>query len=259
MTTQNGFPPERRFPIFLSEDAEITEQLDIRKALDRAAISSRILKASILAVTATAIAIAILLGDPVALLTDITASWVDKSAHQPGTEPSASTIPSVAGTQDLPPATKDASTRDETAAALEPVDQSQTEIAQPSTDDLRKQFEAWAAERDTRAQVEPVQPVQDAPAQVVQQNAPVKVIQDTPVQAVHDAQAQVRPVKKHRRVRSVHNARAEIRSSRNPRAQVREEQNARVQAPPVPDARAPDQPGQNVQAPSFLQNFGWRN
>lgn len=254
MGTKSGFQPDDRFPVFLSEHAEKTGQPDIGKDWDRAAISSRILKTSILAVTATAIGIAILsVGNPVALLANVTASWVDKSALQPGGDSSTSTIQSIASTQELPPTTRDAPTRDEIAAAFEPADQSQTEIGQPPAEALLKQFQAWAAEEDTRVQVGPVQPVQDAPVEVVQ-----------------DAPAQVRPMEKHRQVRSVQNARAEIRPERNPRAKVRrehnprakvprEEQNARAQVPPVPDARAQHQSVQNGQLPWLLQRFGWRN
>jgi len=249
MATRDGFQPDRP-PIFLSEHAEETEQPDIGKAWDIATISSRILKASIVAVTVTAIGIAILsIGNPVALVANVTDWWVDKSALQPGADPStsaiqsiASTHQSIASTQDLQPTTTDAPTRDEIAAAVEPADQSQTEIGQPLTEALFKQFEAWAAEQETRTQVEPAQPVQAAP---------VKVVQDAP--------ARVRPVKKHRRVRSVENARAEIRTQRNHRAKAREEQDARVQVPPVPDTRAQDQPVQNAQTPSLLQSLGLRN
>lgn len=250
MANKDGFPLDDRYPVFLSEQAEETGQPDIGKVLGRAAISSRILKASILVATATAIGIAILsVGDPVALVADITASWVDKPALQPDTDPSTPAIQSIAGTQDLPTTTSDAPARDEIAAAVEPADQAQTEIGQPPTEALFKQFQAWADEQDTRAQAVPVQPVQAAPVQVAQ---------DARAQAVQDAPAQVRPVKKHRRVRSVQNARAEIRHQRNPRAKLREEQNAREQAPPVPDARAQEQPVQNGQFPSLLQSFGLR-
>ena len=73
MATKDGFQPDRS-PIFLSEHAEETEQADIGKAWDIAIISSRILKTSILAVTVTAIGIAILsVGDPVALVANVTA------------------------------------------------------------------------------------------------------------------------------------------------------------------------------------------
>ena len=170
MATKDGFPPDDR-PLFLSEHAEEIEQPDIGKAWDIAAISSRILKMSIVAVTVTAIGIAILsIGNPVVLVANVTDWWVDKSALQPGADPSTSTIQSVAGTQDLLPTTTDAPARDEIAAAVEPADrsaaaveqsaaavepseQSQAEVGQPLTEALFKQFQAWAAAEETRARV----------------------------------------------------------------------------------------------------------
>ena len=250
MATNNGFPPDDRVPFFLSEHAEQTGQPDIGKVWKRAAISSRILTMSIWAVTATAIGIAILsVGDPVALVENVTAKWVEKPALQPDADPPAPAIQSVAGTQDLPTTTSDAPARDEIAAAVEPADQNQTAIGQPPAETLfqppaealLKEFEAWAAKQDSRAQVVPVQPEQAAPVQVAQ-----------------DARAQAQPRKKHRRARSVHNARAEIRTQRNHRARVREEQNARVEVPAVPDARTQEQSVQNVQTPSLLQSLGLR-
>jgi hypothetical protein len=255
MATKDDFPLDRS-PLFLSEHAETSEQPDIGKALNRAAISSRILKTSILAATATAIGIGILsVGNPVELFGNVTALWSDKSAVQPGADPSTSTTQSIASSQDMPPTTTDAPTRDEVAAAVEPADQSQAavgqsqaevgqsqaEVSQPVTEALFKQFQAWAAEGETRAQAGPAQPMQAAP---------VKVVQDAP--------ARVRPVKKHRHVRSVQNARAEIRPQRNHRARVREEQDPRGQVPPVADPRAQDQSLQNAQPPSLLQSLGLR-
>ena len=267
MPTKDGFTPDHPLPLFLSERADEPEQPGIGIAWDRAVISSRILKTSIFVVTATAIVFAILsVGNPVAFFANVTASLVDISALQPGTDQSTPTIQSTAGTQDLPPmdeppanaganpepapplddktalrpptsgspTSTDAPTRNEIAAASEPTDQ--TENRQPSADALFKQFQAWKAER---AQV---QPAQDAPAQVVQ-----------------DARPQVRPMKKHRHVRPEQNARAEIRPVQNPQKKVRREQNAQVQVPPVQDARAQDQPVQNAQAPSFLQSLSLRN
>ena len=158
MTTKDGFQPDRS-PIFLSEPAEEIGQADIGKALDRAVISSRILKASIWAATATAIGIAILLvGDPVALVENVTATWVEKPALQLDAGPSAPAIQSIAGTQDLPTTTSDAPARDEIAAAVEPADQSraevgqsQAEVGQPLNEALFKQFQAWATEEETRS------------------------------------------------------------------------------------------------------------
>jgi hypothetical protein len=258
MTTNDGFQPDRS-PIFLSEHAEETEQPDIGKAWDIATISSRILKASILAVTVTAIGIAILsIGNPVTLVANVTDWWVDKSALQPEADPSTSTVQTIASTQDLPPTTTDTPPRDEIAAAVEPADQSraevgqsqtgigqsqaetgqsQAEVGQPLTEALFKQFQAWAADEETRAQARPAQPVQAS--------------------RVQDAPARALPVKKHRQVRSMQNARAEIRPQRNHRANARQEQDA--QAPPVADPRAQDPAVQNAQTPSFLQSLGLRN
>jgi hypothetical protein len=267
MPTKDGLTNDHHLTLVLAEHAAEPEQRDIGKAWDRAVIPSRIPKTSILVVTAIAIGVAVMsVGNPVVLLANVTASLFDTSALQPGTGQSTPTIQSTAGTQDLLPtarheppinpgaspesappsdgktAATDAPTRNEIAAALEPADQSQAEADQPSADDLFKQFQAWAAEQDQRAQVRSVQPAQDAPARVVQ-----------------DARRQVRPMQVHRQVRHAQNARAEIRPVQDPRKKVRREQNARVQVPPVQDARAQGQSVQNTQTPSFLQSIGWRN
>jgi hypothetical protein len=256
MPTKDGFTPDHPVPRFLAEHAEEPEQPYIGKAWDGAVISSRILKTSILVITATAIGIAVLsVGNPVVLFTNVTASLFDTSALQPGAGQSTPTIQSTAGTQDLPPTAGDAPTRDEIAAASEPADQSQTKISEPPAEALLKQLQAWAGEEDARAPVEPVQPAQHARAQ----DGSAQPVQDAPAQVVQDAPAQVRPMQKHRHFRRVQNARAEIRPERHPRAKVRREQNARAQVAPVQDPRAQDQSVQNAQAPSFLQNFGWRN
>ena len=249
MVTNDGFQPDR--PLFLSEPAEEIGQPDIGKVWKRSVISSRILTMSIWAVTATAIGIAILsVENPVALVADFTASWVDKPALQPATDPSTSSIQSIAGTQDSATTTGDAPAREEIAAVSEPADQNQaaivvqppaTEIVQPPAQALLKEFEAWAAKQDSRAEAVPVEPAQAAPVQVAQA---------APVQA--------QPAKKHRRARSVHNARAEIRPQRIHRVRAREA-SAPVPIAPVPDARAPELPVQNAQTPSLFQSLGWRN
>jgi hypothetical protein len=264
MPTKDGLTSDHPLPLFLAEHAEEPEQWDIGNAWDRAAISSRILKTSILIVAATAIGVAVIsVGNPVVLLANVTASLFDTSA-QPGTGQSTPTIQSTVGTQDLLPAARDkppfnpgaspesappsdgiatdTPTRNDIAAAFEPADQNQAEAGQPSADDLFQQFQAWAAEQDQRAQVSSGQPAQDAPAQVVQ-----------------NARQRVRPMQVHRQVRHVQNARAEIRPVQNPRKKVRREQNARVQVPPVQDAQAQGQSVQNAEAPSFLQSLGLRN
>jgi hypothetical protein len=169
MATKDDFPPADPVPLFLSDQAEESEQPGIGKAWDRAVIGSRILKTSILAVTAAAIAFAIL-GNPIVLLANATALLVGRSAPQSGTgqlfqawatkqdaRGQTSTIQSTAGAQALPPTARDAPTRDEIAAAFKTATQDQTEISRPPAETLFRQFQAWAAGQDARAQVWPAQ------------------------------------------------------------------------------------------------------
>jgi hypothetical protein len=262
MVAEDGFHSDRP-PIFLSEYPDEIGQRDVGKRWDLATISSRILKTSILAVAVTAIGIAVLsVGNPVMLVANVTDWWVDKPALQPEADLATSTTQTIVGTQDSPTTTTDAPPSVEIAAAVEPAEPSQAETAgqrqaesgqrqaensqpitadnQPVTEELFKQFRAWAAEEETRKQAGSAQA------------APVRVAQDGPAQA--------RPAKKHRRVHSVQNARAEIRPQRHHRARVREQQlDAREQVPPVADPRAADPSVQNAQPPSFLQSLGIRN
>ena len=232
--TKDGYDQDHPMPLVLVDEVE---QQDIGKAWDGAVISSRVRKASILGATATAIFVAILwVGNPATLFADLTASLVDKSALQPGTDQSTLTIHSTADAPALPLTAKDAPTRDEMAAATEPADQNQTENSEPPSDAL------LALDKDAQARVGPVR---DAPGQVVQ-NAPA------PVTA--NARASLRPMQEDRHVRPVHHEQAEIRPVQNPRKKVRQEQTARAEVPPVQDAGAQDQPMQN-----FLQGLGLRN
>jgi len=57
MPTKDDFTPDYPLPVFLSQHADVPEQPGIGIAWDRAVISSRILKTSILVVTAAAFAI----------------------------------------------------------------------------------------------------------------------------------------------------------------------------------------------------------
>ncbi len=259
MTTDNRFQPDRP-PIFLSGHAEEAVQPDVEKGWDVATISSRIFKASALAAAVTTIGVgALSFGNPVLLVTSVTDWWNDKPALQLEADTSASPIQTMADA----PAAIDVPPREEIAAAPAPanqdqaeavqrpaesvqvpaessqrqvaVAQSQTENSPPVSQELFKQFQAWAAEEEARA----------ASARAAQ----ARVAQDTP---------QARPVKKHRRVHSVQNARAEVRPRRQNRARVREEQDAGGQPPPVADPRAPDPATQNAQQPSFFQSLGLR-
>jgi hypothetical protein len=169
--TKDDFPPDYPIPLFLSDQAEELEPPDIGKAWDRAVISSRILKTSILAVTAAVIVFAILsMGNPIVLFANATASLVGASVPQSGAgqlfeawaakqdaRARTPTIQSTAGAQALPPTAKGASARDEIAAAFKTAPQDQTEISQPPAEALFKQFRAWAAEQDVQTQLRPVQ------------------------------------------------------------------------------------------------------
>ena len=274
MLTEDRFQQDRP-PIFLSDYRDETGQPDTARGWDVAAISSKVLRASILAVAMTAIGIAVLsVGNPVALVANVT-DWLDnKSAVQVEAEPSTSAIQSVASSQDSVPAATDAPAREEIAAAVQPVEprqqepapavqapqaessqrpteasQGQTQVQAQGqagplmTEELFKQFQAWAAEEETKTQA------------VSAQTAPVRVAQDAPA----PAPAQAKPAKRHRRVHSVQNARAEIRPQRHYRARIRQEQEVQAQAPPAVDPRAPDPSLQNAQPPSFLQSLGFRN
>src|SRR5450755_3507023 len=206
-------------PLFLSDHTEEPEQPVIGKAWHRAAISSRILKTSILVVTAVAMVFAIrLVGNPLVLFTNTTASLVATSAPQDGAQ-SMPTIQSTADAQALPPTASEAPTGEEIAAASNIAYQSHTENPQPAADGLFKEYQAWAAEEDARTQVRPVQ-------------------------------KQVQPVQ---------HARAEVGPARNARAQVRRQQNVRVQVRPVQNAQAQAHPVQNAQPPWLLQSLGGHN
>jgi hypothetical protein len=256
MPTKDDFNPDQRLPRFLAREPE---QQSLGKARDRTVI-----KASIWAAAATALSIAILsvVGNPVMLLADVTASIADvtaslthKSALQPDIYQSTpTTIQSSADVQALPTTAKEVLAREENAASSEPTSQN------PTDEGLFRRFQAWAAEKDEQAEVGPLQSVQDAPAQVVQ-NAPALVVQNAPAQIAEDTRASLKPKQKHRHVRALRNARAEMRPVHNLRKEVRREQNSRVQDPPAQEARAPEQGQfvQNAQPPSFLQTFGSRN
>jgi hypothetical protein len=200
MAAKDGFAPDDPFPIFLSEHAEEREQPGmqpgIRKAWDGAVISSRILKTGILVVTAAAIDLAIpSVGNPVALFANVTASLVDISAFS---------LAPVSRRQQfnqrpaLPPTARDAPTRDEITTALEPADQSQTEIRQPSAETLLKQFQAWAAEQETRDEITgALQPADQSQTEIRQPSAEALLKKFQAWAAEQDARAQIGPVVLH--------------------------------------------------------------
>ncbi|HTE92939.1 MAG TPA: hypothetical protein VK678_05470, partial [Bradyrhizobium sp.] len=177
-------------PLFLSDHSEEPEQPVIGK--DRAVMSSRIVKTSILVVTAAAIVFAIVsVENPLVLFENAMASLFATSTPPDDTGQSMPSIQSTADAQALPPAANEAPTGSEKAAAFKAAafktaDQSQTEIPQPSADVLLNKFQAWAAEADARPQVRPAQPVQEEDARPQVQR--VEPVQDAQAQVVQDAQ-----------------------------------------------------------------------
>jgi len=210
-------------PLFPSDYAEEPDVAGILRAWDRAYIASRILNTSILFVTAGAIVFAVLsAGNPLALFAKARASLIGTSAPQDGTGQLAPIIQSTADRQVLPPTARDVPKGDEMASPREAADQSQTEIRQQPAEDLLKQLQAWAAEEDARAKVEPVQAVE--PVQSVESVKPVEPVQpaqDSRTSVAQEPGPQIRHVQRHRLVRPLQNARAEIRPEQNARAKAR--------------------------------------
>ncbi len=277
MATRDGFPLVR------SDHGEEPGQPGTGTARHRVVISPRILKASILGVTAAAIVVAVVsVENPRVLFANATAFLAALSAPQDGAREempivqSSATTQSSAGTQasamaqTLPPMASEAPTDNEMAAPLKTADQSQTATGQAPTEDLLGQFQAWAAGHDARTEVQPAQPapVQPVPAQPAQE-AKADPVANPAAVPVQEARAEIRPVQNHRPVQShrpvrVKNAQAEIPAKQIHRAKVRREQPARVQVRREQNARAQvqpeqDQPVQNARAPSFLESLGLHN
>jgi hypothetical protein len=210
-------------PLLPSDYAEEPDVAGILRAWDRADTASRILKTGILFVTAGAIVFALLwAGNPLVLFAKARASLIGTSTPQDGTGQLAPIIQSTADRQVLPPTATDAPKGGEMASPREAADQSQTEIRQQPAEDLLKQLQAWAAEEDARAKVEPVPSVE--PVQSVESIKPVE-----PVQSAEDSRTpiaqqpgpQVRHAQRHRLIRPLQNARAELRPEQNARAKAR--------------------------------------
>jgi hypothetical protein len=193
-----------------------------------AIICSRLLKASVLVAVATFIGVPILSPEnPVLLLAALTASQADEPTLQPATDESKPTVQSAHAAEASPPIAE-GPTRDEIAAALRSSHQSQLEKENREHEAaLFREFQAWVAEKDAKAQVR------------VQQDAPAAVVPTS-----------LRPMKKN--LRKVRSARAEIRAMRHTRKQVRREQNGPTQV-----STSQDQTVQNPQPRSLLQILGF--
>ena len=275
MPMNRGSTQDHPVPLFLTDRGDVAEQLD----------SSRILKTALVVLTVSAIGAAVFaFGEPVTRLAAVTASLLDVSAPQsdnastPPAQPVAdvqapppvqaspaiqapTVVQSTADVQAPPATVPDApvsqqpaqeirqDVRKDMAAASQPANPPQAESSEASSDALFRQFQAWSKEQDSRQASRAPGP-QAAPAQ------------DSPAKVESDARAPARTAKKHRRVRAIQNARAEMRAARHSRARVLRERSA--QARPIENARAQDVPVQNApppqpQSPSPLsQFFGWQ-
>jgi hypothetical protein len=255
MPTNDDLTTDHPLPLFLSRHAD---EPDIGGAWDIAVISSRVLRAGLLVVTASAIGF-VLADDPVALFANVKAALFDRSALQLASDRSTAAIQSTSSTQALQLNSADAPTREEIVAAFASARQSQAKISEPPAETLLKQFQTWAAKEDAKenaqAQVTRVQPVQATSEDAQPPARPAQPVQDTTAKVAEDARAPVHPVLRRRHV----NARAEMRPVQNPGRMHRREQNARAQVPPAPDGRVQDAATENAQAPSFVQSPGLHN
>jgi hypothetical protein len=236
--------------------AEEPQQVGILKAWDRAVTASQIMKMSILVVTTAGIVFAVLSVENPIVLANVTASLVGTSAPQDGTR-SMPKIQSTADATALPPTASEASTGGEIAAAFKTANQSQTEISQPPAEALLKQFQAWAAEEETRDEITgAIEPADQT--EIRQPPAEALLKQFQAWAAEKDARAEVRPVKNVREhVRSAPNVRAKVRRVHAARVHVRPVKNARAEVRQEQNSHAHDRSVQSVQASWPERKFGW--
>jgi hypothetical protein len=253
MPTNDGFDPDHALPSFLSGHADEQDEYEQWSPSGLELLSSSSpLKAGILAmgVMVGGIAIALSLGNPGKLFADAMAALPDSSAAQRAAEQLRPPIQSAVDALTSAPNAGGAPARSDIAAADEPANE-------PGT--LLRQFQGWAAWQDAQAQAQAE--AQQADAQQAEADARqaaaeaqrrAQPVQAFAAQIEDDSPAPEQPTRKHRKVRSAQNARAEVRHVQKPRARDLQ-QNAAGQAQPVQDARAQEQP---AAAPSFLQSLG---
>jgi hypothetical protein len=235
--TRKGSVTDQPLPSFLSTDNG--KQQDVGTTWEVAAVSSRILKLSILAAAAALIGIVALQAwYPVTRVPKFMSPLTDTSAGQRDLSPFATTTRPGAEAEVSASVAADAPARDEVPAAPQPTGQLQTDGNGLSTDALFAQFQTWAARQPTRPLPEPAPLELDAPA-------PIAV--DTPMAAL--------PLQKPRKPKPPQNAQAEATHIPIPRARMQWGQVAHVEGKPVPGARAADQGSQNSMTPSWLQSL----
>ena len=166
MATRDPFILSNPVRPLVTDHTEPSEQSVIGKAWETV-VSSRVAKTAVSVFAVAAIVFAIVtVGNPIALF--VTSSQVGTPARGDSKGPSMPAIQSTASAQALPAATEEPTKGGELLAAFKTAFESKTEVDQPRADALFNQFQAWAAAEDVPLQVRPPQPIQDAPAQVVQ-------------------------------------------------------------------------------------------
>lgn len=252
MRTKDGYSSDQTLPSFLLEQ---TGKSGIGKASNLAVFPSRVLGATILVTSALVLGVATLsVGHPIALLADLTASFGDKSAVQPSTDQSASTIRVSADAQVTNTPATSSITKNQAGgeiAAAEATGEDQPRAIDAPTDALFRQFQAWAAEQDAQP-IEPAQPVQDDAVQPVKEAASQPAQDDPPAKTAEEGRTPLRLPTKHRHTPASRNARAEM-PKETPRNGVHRPQRERVAPPRAAMAR--DQVVQNAEPRSYLPGF----
>jgi hypothetical protein len=173
MATNDGFDPRASLPPCKPE-----QEIGTNRAV--------ILLRGLMVAAAIAICIGIL-SNQVTLFADVTASQVDKSPPQPGTDQStpvvqSAVIRSTTDAEALPATATDAPNRE--VSTSEPASQTETE----NNEALFRQFQAWAAEQDARALAKPAQET-PAPVRPMQKQRRAQPVQDARAQSAQNAEA----------------------------------------------------------------------
>jgi len=284
---KDNFDPDGPLPRFLVEQ----EEQPFGDYRDEGVMLSRLFKASLLiaAVAVTGIAF-VAFGNPVALITDATASLMGSASPQPAADQQAPVVQSadapalkqaLADAQVPPPPANDAPAQplaandtpaapapfrqDVAAADLAGSDQNKDQAppGEPSSDALFKQFQSWLVQQDAQGQTEQAK-AEPAPPTIA---APAPIMQETPVSAADDVPVAHPPLPKRRHVPAVHDAQADPHApnARKPTPRTQEAHGSRPPGRAVQDARAqeaqqpPPQPQPAAQAPLFSSIFGGRN
>jgi hypothetical protein len=175
---KDRFPPDDRIPLFLSGPAEEAEQSGVRKI-----VSSEVFRKAVLVFAAAAVVFAVVSVGNVILFASVTASEVSAPAPQDSGGHSVPAIQSTASAEALPGTARG----DELLAAFKSALESKAELDPPRAEALFNQFQAWAAEEDTRTPVVLPQSVQDVRTHNAQKPPLPK---RRPIQAEQTARAQ---------------------------------------------------------------------